>query len=387
MKPNPGPPIDKIAFEKMRRIVPSLLAAQRTQGGDWHAQPLPEELSFKLTNRCDLRCTHCYQWHEGGYHHQLPHVEKHGDLDLSIIARTLEATRSLKANVYLWGGEPLVYHDWDGLIDLLANDARWTALCTNGTLIEKRIESLNRISRQLEVSVSLDGFESEHDLLRGCGSFGKSMGGLRLLIDEKRAGRYAGEITVNCVVSDGMVTRLFEFAKFLEQEGVDTAYISFPWYVSAETCSKMDRYLTEHFSWAIGHGNHSWHSYSFRIDPKLIDALNSEVARIDAANWRLKLRYNPQLDPGDMAPFIAGSDTPAQGKTRCNAIKTRLDVFPNGDVVSCKFFPEFRVGNLKQQNLNEVWHSGRFDQVRETVATCGLMPVCAKCNLLYTRGT
>jgi radical SAM protein with 4Fe4S-binding SPASM domain len=88
-----------------------------------------------------------------------------------------------------------------------------------------------------------------------------------------------------------------------------------------------------------------------------------------------------------MGPFIAGSDKPALGRTRCNAIRARLDVFPNGDVVSCKFFPEFRVGNLKDQELNEVWRGRRFDEIRETVSTCGLMPVCAKCNLLYTRGT
>jgi radical SAM protein with 4Fe4S-binding SPASM domain len=387
MKPPVGPPVDHAAFEKMRRIAPNLLAAQRAQGSGWRAQPLPEELSFKLTNRCDLRCTHCYQWNDGGYHHRLAQLEKHADLDLSIVANALEATRSIKANVYLWGGEPLVYQEWDGLIDLLVDDPRWTALCTNGTWVEKRIESLNRISRHLEVSVSLDGFESEHDALRGAGAFRRTMAGLRLLLDEKRAGQYLGEITVNCVVSNRMAPRLFEFAKFVEREGADTLYISFPWYVSAETCSKMDRYVAEHFSWEIGREKPSWYSYGFRIDPELIDVLNAEVARIDAAGWGIKVRYNPPLDRDDMGPFIAGSDKPALGRTRCNAIRARLDVFPNGDVVSCKFFPEFRVGNLKDQELNEVWRGRRFDEIRETVSTCGLMPVCAKCNLLYTRGT
>jgi len=73
--------------------------------------PLPQEVAFKLTNRCDLRCIHCYQWNETGYHHRLT-KERHGDLELSIVARVLEATRAVKSNVYLWGGEPLVYQDW-----------------------------------------------------------------------------------------------------------------------------------------------------------------------------------------------------------------------------------------------------------------------------------
>jgi radical SAM protein with 4Fe4S-binding SPASM domain len=41
-----------------------------------------------------------------------------------------------------------------------------------------------------------------------------------------------------------------------------------------------------------------------------------------------------------------------------------MDVFPNGDVISCKFFPEFHVGNLKEKELHEVWHGDRFNQVR-----------------------
>jgi hypothetical protein len=33
-----------------------------------------------------------------------------------------------------------------------------------------------------------------------------------------------------------------------------------------------------------------------------------------------------------------------------------------------------------------VWRSRAYDRVRESVGSDGLMPVCAKCNLLYSRG-
>ncbi len=72
----------------------------------------------------------------------------------------------------------------------------------------------------------------------------------------------------------------------------------------------MDRYYADHFSWNPGEGKPSWRSYNFRLDPNLVDQLNAAVARIDAAKWRLKLRYNPRLDADDMRPFIMGSDKP-----------------------------------------------------------------------------
>jgi radical SAM protein with 4Fe4S-binding SPASM domain len=380
-----GPPIDTIAFEKLRRIAPNQLAA-REDNGDWHARPLPEEIAFKLTNRCDLRCSHCYQWNADGYHHRLSATERRGDLDLALVARVLEATRPARSNVYLWGGEPLIYRDWDGLVELLANDPRWTSVCTNGTLIEKRLPSLLKLGRYLEVFLALDGFASAHDAVRGTGSFARTWRGVQLLLDQKRENAFKGEISVNFVITDPMVARMFEFVAFLDRAGVDTIYVSYPWYLAEDGAARMDTYFAQHFGWTIGNSKASWHSYTFHLDPSNIEMLNAQVERIDAANWRIKVRYNPRLDGADVRPFILGSDKPALRKTRCLATRTRMEVYPNGDVISCHFFPEFHVGNLHESDVVAIWHGDRFNQVRETVSRCGLMPACAKCNLLYTRG-
>jgi Predicted Fe-S oxidoreductases len=380
-----GTPIDIIAFEKLRRIVPNQLAA-REDNADWHARPLPEEIAFKLTNRCDLRCSHCYQWNADGYHQHLSATERRGDLDLALVARVLEATRPAHSNVYIWGGEPLIYRDWDGLVELLANDPRWTSVCTNGTLIEKRLPSLLKLGRNLEVFLALDGFASAHDAVRGTGSFARTWCGVQLLLDQKRQNAFKGEVSVNFVITNPMVARMFEFVAFLDRAGVDTIYVSYPWYLAEDGAARMDTYFAQHFGWTIGNSKASWHSYTFHLDPANIELLNAQVERIDAANWRIKVRYNPRLDGADVRPFILGSDKPAQRKTRCLATRTRMEVYPSGDVISCHFFPEFRVGNLHESDVMAIWHGDRFNQVRETVSRCGLMPACAKCNLLYTRG-
>jgi radical SAM protein with 4Fe4S-binding SPASM domain len=384
---NFDPQLDQVAFEKLRRIASGMSAAQRAAGrSSEFTSALPEELAFKLTNRCDLRCNHCYQWKEDGYHRQLAPAELRTDLDLAVIKKVLDSTRKVRSNVYLWGGEPLVYRYWDGLVDLLEDDPRWTSLCTNGTLIEKRLESLLRISAHLEVSISIDGFEDAHDAIRGKGMFEKTMGGLKLLVDKKRRGEFKGEITVNCVLSDNMIARFCDFVAFLEQEGVDKVYISFPWFLSENACANMDRYFTANFSLLQNATQPSWYSYNFKLKPTLVEDIVNLLADLKQRQWEIKIRYNPELDEKDICDFIGGSDKPAQGKTRCQSIHSRMDVFPDGQVVSCKFFPEFSVGNIKDEAVNEVWNGERFKRMRETISKCGLMPVCAKCNLLYTRG-
>ncbi|MEA3214959.1 MAG: hypothetical protein QOJ19_1115 [Acidimicrobiia bacterium] len=390
MDVRPKSSIDRAAFEKLRRIAPAAAEANRTANEpDWRPRNLPDEVAFKLTNRCDLRCDHCYQWNEFGYHHDLEPHDRHGDLDLSIVARVLAVTRELQSNVYIWGGEPLIYRDWDGLIDILHEHRRWTSICTNGTLLARRLSSLCRISERLELVIALDGFEAEHDSLRGSGSFRKTLGGLRALIEAKHRGSYLGEITVNCVFQDAMLNRLLDFVTFLEQEGVETVYLSFPWYLSDGTSQLMDEYVAHHhphLTLRMVDTKPSWYSYKFKLDPSRLDDLRAELLRINTAVWRIKVRYNPELDSADLEDFILGSHRPAQNKSRCLALQSRLDVFPNGNVVSCKFFPEFSVGNLERSDVRDVWESVAFNRVRKAVADNGLMPVCAKCNLLYTRG-
>jgi radical SAM protein with 4Fe4S-binding SPASM domain len=388
MKPQSDVNVDRVAFEKMKKIVPGFLAAKREEtSSEYYVRTLPEEVAFKLTNRCNLRCQHCYQWNEDGHHHNLDRAAQNQDLDIAIIEKVFAATNPVKSNIFLWGGEPLIYQDWDKLVNLLAIDPRWTSICTNGIWIEKKLPSLLQISEQLEMYIAVEGFQAEHDAIRGKGSYEKTMQGIDLLLEHKRSEKYKGEISINCVITENMVDRLYELMEFWEAKGVDTVYLSFLWYLSDETSAKMDRYFTSHLSClSTTHGKPSWYAYKYHLNQNAIAPLINELNRVNNRKWKIKLRYNPALDIDEIEEFILGGDKPAQNKTKCLAIKNRMDIFPSGEVISCKFFPEFSVGNLESDSLQNVWHSDKFKQVRETIDTCGLMPVCSKCSLLYSRG-
>ena len=381
-----SPPADRVAFEKLRRIAPAALAARRATPS---VRPLPDEISFKLTNRCNLRCHHCYQWGDDGHHHELEAEVRDDDLDIGIIAKVLDATREHAANVFLWGGEPLFYRHWDELTELLAQHRRWTSVCTNGVYIEKRLASLLRISEQLEMFIAVDGFEAEHDGLRGPLAWRRTIRGLRSLVAARRSGDYLGEVTVNCVFQDSMIGKLYDFVGFLQEEGVDAVYLSYPWHISQRTAAMMDDYLALNLPEVAARtqrGSGSWHSYTFGLSPDRIDALRADLDRIDQESWTTKVRYNPEVDEATLPEFLAGSDRPANGRTRCLSINSRLDVLPTGQAITCKFFPELAVGDLADAELAELWHGPELQQLRETVGRCGLMPVCSKCPMLYSRG-
>jgi hypothetical protein len=124
--------LDRAAFARMKRIMPAYLASRRRDPEGSTVRPLPDEIAFKLTNQCNLRCTHCYQWGDNGHHHDLDLRAQRQHLSFDIVAGVFAATRELGSNVYLWGGEPLMYRHWDKLADLLVRDPRWTTATLKG---------------------------------------------------------------------------------------------------------------------------------------------------------------------------------------------------------------------------------------------------------------
>lgn len=389
MKKKPGAVLDRMGFEKMKRIMPAYLAAQRQVQETSNTRPMPEEVAFKLTNQCNLRCAHCYQWNGDGHHHALERSEQLKHLPFSIISEVFKATHALKSNVYLWGGEPLMYRHWSDLADLLERDTRWTSICTNGHLIERRLDSLLKISSRLEMDVAVDGLEHEHDELRGQGAFKKTLQGIELLLGRKRRGEYNGEITVNCVITDALVPHVMDVVRFWQEMKIDTLYLGLLWYLCESASASMDRYVAQNLPWGAtdtGTAHPSWHAYKYRMSPDLVEELLAQLDRVNKHPWKIKVRYNPALPFKDFREFIAGSDRPAAGKSRCLAVHSRMDVLANGEVVSCKFFPESCVGSLNDDTTSSIWRGPRFQRVRDTIDRCGLMPVCSKCSLLYSRG-
>ncbi|MGE3775997.1 MAG: SPASM domain-containing protein, partial [Pirellulaceae bacterium] len=69
----------------------------------------------------------------------------------------------------------------------------------------------------------------------------------------------------------------------------------------------------------------------------------------------------------------------------CVALNSHLRIFPNGDVPTCQFNTE-RIGNLRRQSFQEIWHGSKSENQRQWVREC---PGCwAECevvpNAIYT---
>lgn len=148
--------------------------------------PIKESQNFyfqwHITNKCNLRCSHCYQ---ESYTDQ-------SDLSLEELKETADKIFSTmakwqkKGDISITGGEPFLKKELFPLLSYLDNSdkiSRLDVLC-NGILITDEIASkLKKIKKLQNVQISLDGATPEiHDQIRGPGTFEKAMSGIRILV-------------------------------------------------------------------------------------------------------------------------------------------------------------------------------------------------------------
>jgi sulfatase maturation enzyme AslB (radical SAM superfamily) len=390
MQPKTGVKFDQHSFDRIKRTLGQMSRGRRDcLENPGSATELPVEIGLQLTNRCNLRCRHCFQWNQTGWHNQLSPPLQNEELDFSVIEKILAQTAMVQPNLYLWGGEPLCYSEWDRLTHCLETYPSWTVLCTNGIDLDAKMEGILRISPHLAILLSLDGLEPENDALRGRGSFRRVLGALDQILDLKQTGHYRGEISVNCVLHNAVIPHLYDFMTCFEAKGVNTVYFCFPWFISTGAAQAMDADFRDRFSWLreLNPMNpRSWYSYQYHLDPELIPALTRELDRLNQRVWKIRIRCQPALEPGEITPFILDDQTPAQKRSRCLAVSQRMNVLPDGTVTICKLFPEFTIGDLRREDVADLWKKPEFRRAREIIHQ-SLTPICSKCVLLYLHGT
>ena len=165
---------DDVATARVRRLIQTLLVHR------FHSDARPDRqggygfLQIHVTNRCNLRCTHCYVASGEAMPNEL------GLDDWTAVIRHLRP-HFPKMRVSVSGGEPLLVPWLDDLLRAARELDCGTAVLTNGLLwTEKRAAELAPLIEF--AAVSLDGASAEtHDAIRGKGAFNRALAALPVM--------------------------------------------------------------------------------------------------------------------------------------------------------------------------------------------------------------
>jgi len=311
----------------------------------------PISVVWEVTRRCNLACLHCYVRHGRFYTDELSTREA-----LSLIR---ELDRVQVFHVTLTGGEPTLRRDFVKIVKELKDRNFQLSLITNGTVCER--DKVRFIAKNFDfIKVSLDAPCRElHDKIRGKeGAFELTLNFIKMLND------FGANYTVACTLNRLNVEYVREFITFAIKVGIKCLSFGFvtPFNFSEEERSML---LSP--------------SEVFHVRRLLWDLRKSHRDIIDiSVNFCEMLERIPSLDN-----FIKTlKEKRKTFRYPCGAGITACAINSRGDVIPCIILDleEFKWGNVKFSNLEDIWKSERAEEWRRNMIN--IPSKCKKCLYL-----
>jgi radical SAM protein with 4Fe4S-binding SPASM domain len=150
---------------------------------------IPKNVLFQwhVTERCNLRCNHCYQ--ESYKKNELSY-----DQLVEIFNQFLELIefwkenlgRSIKSHITITGGEPFFRKDFDDILKLLSHhrDKISFGILSNGYFIDKEKASYLKNAGTSFIQISIEGSKNTHNQIRGKKSYERAVQAIKNLANE-----------------------------------------------------------------------------------------------------------------------------------------------------------------------------------------------------------
>jgi radical SAM protein with 4Fe4S-binding SPASM domain len=303
-------------------------------------------IQWHVTEKCNLKCTHCYQNDEISDDLSLDEI-KTAIQEISGTLKNWKESYNLKfsPSVNITGGEPFARADLFEILDEFNNIGFDTFVLTNGILINKQKARQLFKSGVKGVQVSIEGPEDIHDSIRGRNSFSSSLRGVRNLLD-------AGlQVTLNVTLSKINADYLIDTIKIASDHGVHR--LGFSRLVPSGRGKNLIREMLKKDS-------------VMRLYDNIFSNENNKVEIVtgDPVASQLRSKAN-NSDYGDIA--LGG----------CAAGISGLTIMPDGTMLPCRRMP-IPVGNLKRDSFREVWAtSDVLNDLRDKSKYKGK---CGSCN-------
>ena len=332
------------------------------------AQPRPVVV-WNVTDRCNLRCEHCYLSAE--------HAGEGEELTLIEGRDLIRDLAGMGVPVLLFsGGEPLLRDDLEDLSRCARDVGLRPVVSTNGTLVDARRAQALKHAGVAYVGVSIDGTEATHDRFRAKqGAFRQAAAGLRHAAE---AGLKTGiRFTINRenhqdlpavldLVEAMGVPRFCMYHLVYSGRGRALAARDLP---AEERRRAVDLLIDRVLDW----------------DRRGVE---TEVLTADQhADGVYVLRRIEEHDPGRSHEVRALLE--AHGG--CSAGCRIAAVDPRGDVHPCQFWGHLTLGNVRTTPFSRIW-AGRGDEclaglrdkarhVKGRCGRCAYKDVCGGCRV------
>jgi MoaA/NifB/PqqE/SkfB family radical SAM enzyme len=297
----------------------------------------PKILTFFVTNKCNARCSHCFNW-------KTPPTDE----------LSLEEIQKIDFKVFdsvsITGGEPTLRADLAEICAYATKNKIY--LNTNGLNPQRIQEVIERVgSGMVGVTVSLDGTREVHDQIRGVKCFDSAVETIKL------CRRLGAEVTILTTVSRHNLGNIPALVDYLKAEGLFTK--------KGDVVFNIARGL----------------EHAFNVDPEVGFYHNPRDDKTTLSLEELKQAYET------VKPFMANQNkvvweyslkmlSQHKKMVTCYAGNLEMVLHANGDVAACEYTKPF--ANIRDYNFNveKLWNSPALESVRGKLCSCYCIHPC-----------
>lgn len=308
---------------------------------------LPYIVSWNITERCNLRCPHCYM--DSG--DEVSSQELTTDEARLVIDELTYLNRNLM--LVLSGGEPMLRKDIYEIISYAREGGFIVVMGSNGTLIKEEELRLLKEAGLKGLGISIDFIEpSRHDSFRGMnGAWEASYFALR------RARELGIETQMDVTLTDANYHQMEHFIELAHELGVKA--LNFFFLVCTGRARRTDI---------------STRNYNIAL---------KRITELSLSEKRLMVRA--RCAPHIYRLMYESGARPSKGIKGCLAGRHYMRITPQGYVTPCPYM-DLRAGDLRRNSILEIWEgSSLMGELRDERYTgrCGACEyrfICGGCR-------
>jgi radical SAM protein with 4Fe4S-binding SPASM domain len=320
---------------------------------------VPLNLLFMPTNKCDVDCIYCYS--------EKKHILRSEYLTIERWCEIIDEACELGIDIIVFsGGDPLTYHGILPILERLARNEMKFLLPTKSFISEELARRFSEIGLHdvATIQVSIDGVSSNIDKLVRRRDYCK-----RAFKSIENLTGYSFPVQTNTVCTPLNIYEVPELMLKLHSMGVKSAHVT--------------NYGRTYYR----------HDDSLFITSEQIEWINNQIDQIKSDLQWEGLHCNAGArDYSIMEKEDKARNWPS--RAHCSGGTSSMTITPNGNVVLCEQAPQsppFIVGNLKEQNILDVWNSPELEafihpsQLLFEGTACAGCPEFDDCHRVYGR--
>ena len=328
----------------------------------------PQQITFDITDRCQLRCVTCSKWKT------VPSDVISKELTTDDWKKVLSDLRSW-LGVGFWfcfsGGEPFLRQDIFELADYAHSLGIKVSSMTNAFGIQNLYEKIiDSHIKELNLSLNAINNPAVHDVSRGReGSYEKAIDAvmtLKKLRDEKGK---SVSINIATIVFPENVEEVIPLVEFVTKNKINGIMFqllddkeSFHGYHYQKECNTMDYIMPKELR--VQYQN---------MSKRMIEIVNTLIEMKRAGHSI----YNSYKQLEAMKVFFNNPDDILK-EIKCDVGSTNFAIDPYGDVRLC--FNMQPVGNIKLNKPEEIWINSKAQTCRAMTKTCKMYCRMINCN-------